>query len=152
MAHPTNEQLIEVTKTFDVPVPVLYKAWTEFDHLQAWWRPMGARLVKLTNDLREGGSVRYEFEDEATQRHFRVQGEYRSVQPERYLEYTWTWEMPEEPVHEGSWLLKITFVEEGDGSRLRVLQEQFANEEAIQPHRDGWERELQRLQDYLARL
>ncbi|RYY67517.1 MAG: SRPBCC domain-containing protein [Chitinophagaceae bacterium] len=152
MPHTSHEQLIELTQVFNVPPDVLYQAWTEFGHLQAWWRPMGARLVRLTNDLRDGGAVRYEFADDNGSRHFIVEGTYRSVQPNNYLEYTWNWKMPEEPVHEGSWLLKITFVEENGKTRLRVLQEQFANEEAIQPHREGWDSALRELDRYLERL
>jgi uncharacterized protein YndB with AHSA1/START domain len=147
-----NAIAIELSHDFLVPVDILYHAWTEFDHLQAWWRPMGNRLSKLTNELQPGGAVIYEFETEEGEKAFVVRGEYRTVQPGKLLEYTWNWEVPDEPIHEGNFVLRIGFETQGAGSRLDVRQEQFHDEESVQPHRDGWDSALKELENYLQRL
>jgi uncharacterized protein YndB with AHSA1/START domain len=148
----TKDIAIELSHDFSVPVEILYRAWTQLEHLQAWWRPMGNRLTHLTNELKPGGNVVYEFETEEGEKAFIVRGTYGVVQPGRLLEYTWNWEVPDEPIHEGDFALHIGFEQTHAGSRLNVRQEQFHDEESVQPHREGWESALKELERYLEEL
>jgi uncharacterized protein YndB with AHSA1/START domain len=148
----TNDIAIGLSHDFSVPVEILYRAWTELEHLQAWWHPMGSRLARLVNELKAGGNVVYEFETEEGKPAFVVRGTYGQVQPGKLLEYTWNWEVPNEPIHEGNFVLHIGFEQKGTGSRLSVLQDQFHDEESVQPHREGWERALKELERYLGQL
>ncbi|RYZ19023.1 MAG: SRPBCC domain-containing protein [Chitinophagaceae bacterium] len=152
MASITNDIAIELSHDFSVPVDILFRAWTELEHLQAWWRPMGAHLVRLTNELHPGGQVVYEFETEDGERPFVVRGEYKHVKQRELLEYTWNWEVPNEPIHDGNFVLRIGFENYGGGSRLRVRQDQFTDDESVQPHRDGWESAMKELERYLEQL
>jgi uncharacterized protein YndB with AHSA1/START domain len=57
-AAPAGEELV-ISRTFDAPRSLVWKAWTEPRRLAAWWGPRGCtiRIEKL--DLREGGMFHY---------------------------------------------------------------------------------------------
>ncbi len=48
-----------VTRTFDAPRDLVYKAWTEPEHLKHWWGPVGFTFVSFALDLRPGGVFHY---------------------------------------------------------------------------------------------
>jgi uncharacterized protein YndB with AHSA1/START domain len=56
-AEKTTEFVI--TRVFDAPRDLVWKAWTEPEHLAEWWGPKGCavRVVKL--DVRPGGTFHY---------------------------------------------------------------------------------------------
>jgi hypothetical protein len=64
--------------------------------------------------------------------------------------YSWIWHLPHQPVGNGDYKLSIGFEPNGDGSKLTVLQENFGNEEAVQPHQEGWENALNDLEAFLS--
>lgn len=140
-------QKLELHRDFPVDRDTVYQAWTEEAALRQWWRPLGHELDHVANEIREGGRVAYTFQGGKLQ----IEGEYREARPAERLVYTWNWKMKDEPVHDAAYLLTVEFAEHGEGSRLHVLQDQFATEEAIQPHREGWESALESLGSYLKR-
>jgi uncharacterized protein YndB with AHSA1/START domain len=54
----SNQEFV-VTRTFNAPRDLVWKAWTEPERLAQWWGPKGCtiRVVKL--DLRPGGMFHY---------------------------------------------------------------------------------------------
>jgi uncharacterized protein YndB with AHSA1/START domain len=59
LARAQTERPFVVTRTFDSPRQVVWKAWTEVERLKRWWGPKGFELVHCTNDLRPGGVFHY---------------------------------------------------------------------------------------------
>lgn len=60
--HPTavpEEDCLVISRTFDAPRDLVWKAWTQPEHLAQWWGPKGCtiRVVKL--DVRPGGIFHY---------------------------------------------------------------------------------------------
>ena len=58
---PAAEPIIRMTRTFDAPRALVWRAWTQPEHVARWWgsRAMGTtRVVKL--DVRAGGEWRFE--------------------------------------------------------------------------------------------
>lgn len=53
---------LELTRTFDAPLDLVWKAHTETSHLIHWWGPKGFKLIGATLDLRPGGSFHYGLE------------------------------------------------------------------------------------------
>jgi uncharacterized protein YndB with AHSA1/START domain len=136
---------VEVAKTFSVDVPTLYDAWTNPEQLKQWWRPMGNPLTEVTNDLKEGGTVRYEFQNAKLV----ITGKYEQVAENEKLVYTWNWELPNDAVRNAAYKLTVKFNSNGSGSEINVLQENFENEESMLPHREGWEKGLVELEQFL---
>lgn len=48
-----------IARHFDVPRDLMFKLWTEREHLAQWFGPQGVTIVKCTNDLRPGGVMHY---------------------------------------------------------------------------------------------
>lgn len=48
-----------VARSFDAPRGLVWKVWTEPEHLAQWWGPKGCALRVLKLDVREGGIFHY---------------------------------------------------------------------------------------------
>ncbi len=55
---PPAEEFV-VTRVFDAPRELVWKAWTEAERLAHWWGPKGFRLTVARLDLRPGGVFHY---------------------------------------------------------------------------------------------
>jgi uncharacterized protein YndB with AHSA1/START domain len=44
-----------ITRVFDAPLSLTWKAWTEADQLKAWWGPKGCTIEVASLELRPGG-------------------------------------------------------------------------------------------------
>lgn len=140
---------LEVSQEFNVPPEKLFDAWTREDQLKEWWHPLGNRLETVVNELKNGGTIRYEFSNAEAGHPFIIEGKYKEVQGREKLVYTWNWKTEEESIGNAEYLLNVRFQPQGNGSRLEVTQENFSDEEAVQPHKEGWEKALQDLKSYL---
>jgi uncharacterized protein YndB with AHSA1/START domain len=145
-----NELSLEVTREFQVPAEQVYKAWTEFEALKQWWKPLNSELTDLQNELKPQGIVKYTFTRSDTGESYTVGGEYSEVIPGNKLVYSWKWELPDETSTENDYKLDIEFNDQGSGSVLRVKQYGFESEEASKPHYEGWESALDALEAHLS--
>mgnify|MGYP001297334163 FL=1 len=50
---------VEITHTFHAPRELVFKAFTESEHLQNWWGPKGWTFTVSTADIRPGGVFHY---------------------------------------------------------------------------------------------
>lgn len=50
---------IKVTHSFNAPPELVFKAFTESDHLKNWWGPKGWTFEVLKSDFRPGGVFHY---------------------------------------------------------------------------------------------
>ena len=50
-----EEIQVEVSRTFEAPLELLWKAWTEPEHFMKWYGPKGFTAPTCEIDLREGG-------------------------------------------------------------------------------------------------
>jgi uncharacterized protein YndB with AHSA1/START domain len=137
MANDNQQIAIETSKKFQVPVDQLFDAWNNTEKLKEWWHPFNKNLSEVKNELKEGGTVKYDFEGEP-QCH--VSGEYKEVIENKRLVYTWNWDLEHDEMSNGDYTLTIDFIPEEDGSRLQVKQEGFTDENAREPHKRGWDR------------
>lgn len=54
---PSDEPLIIMSRTFDAPLSLVWKVWTEPEHVAQWWGPhQGNRITEY--DVRTGGKWR----------------------------------------------------------------------------------------------
>ena len=135
---------VHVTKSFAGSKSRLYKAWVEDEQLKKWWKPMNKQLLEVENELKAGGRIAYRFANDLT-----IDGEYKLVEPEQKLVYTWNWKLPHDASHDGEYLLTISFSGDDERSELEVRQEDFKNIQAVKPHQDGWEAALEELRNFL---
>ena len=53
------ENEFTITRVFHASRDLVYKAWTECEHLKHWWGPKGFTVSYCKNDLRPGGMLHY---------------------------------------------------------------------------------------------
>ena len=59
MAEKNNSQEFTISRVFDAPRDLVWKAFTEPHRLKEWWGPKGVTVIKSNMDLRPGGSYHY---------------------------------------------------------------------------------------------
>jgi uncharacterized protein YndB with AHSA1/START domain len=60
-AAPTGRAFV-FTRTFEAPRDLVFRAWTEREHLARWWGPKGMEVRVLHADVRPGGTFHYSME------------------------------------------------------------------------------------------
>ena len=148
-ASTAAERELVITRVFDAPRPLVFKAWTEPDRLVRWWGPQGFTTPSCTMDGRPGGAFRFCMRSPEGTDHW-LRGVYREiVEPER-LVFTWAWEDTEgKPGHET--VLTVSFAEHGAKTKLTLHQAVFESVTARDAHQSGWTSGLDCLAEYLAR-
>jgi len=82
-----EERQIEVSRTFEAPLELLWKAWTEPEHFMKWYGPKGFTAPTCEIDLREGGRHLWSMQSpDGRQMYFT--GSYKEVVPMERLVYT----------------------------------------------------------------
>jgi uncharacterized protein YndB with AHSA1/START domain len=56
---PGKDRPFIIARVLKAPRDVVFKAFTEVDHMMRWWGPKGFRVLKATMDLRPGGTYHY---------------------------------------------------------------------------------------------
>ena len=113
-AHP-DLPLVTITREFDAPPALVYRAWTEPDLVRQWMGPRSVEMDIEVWDCRTGGSWRYAAGRDGEEI-ARFYGSFHEVRPGERLVQTFTWEgMPD-----GVALETMTF-EALDGGRCRTV-------------------------------
>lgn len=53
------EQVLVITRVFEAPRDLVYKVWTQAEHLKHWWGPKGFAIEVAKFDPRPGGLFHY---------------------------------------------------------------------------------------------
>jgi uncharacterized protein YndB with AHSA1/START domain len=90
---PTDEQIL-ITREFDAPTHLVYKAWTTPELVKRWWSGHRGEMTIAEIDLRVGGAWRYVM---VAKGGFEVafHGEYREIVPNERIVTTEVYEMPD---------------------------------------------------------
>jgi uncharacterized protein YndB with AHSA1/START domain len=140
---PTDERIL-ITREFDAPRHLVYRAWTEPELIERWWGGERGEVTSAEIDLRVGGAWRCVMVlDDGSELAFR--GEYRKVVPNERIVST--------EVYEGAAgaqaLNTVTFEEREGRTTLTVLVE-HASKEARDAHlASGMETGMQEGMDLL---
>jgi uncharacterized protein YndB with AHSA1/START domain len=85
-----SEDAVVIERSFDAPVDLVWKMWTDPEHFKAWYGPDGATIHVAKMDVRVGGSrlvcMEMQFPSGPMQMWFA--GEYREVVENARLVYT----------------------------------------------------------------
>jgi uncharacterized protein YndB with AHSA1/START domain len=120
---PTDEQIL-ITREFDAPKHLVYKAWTTPELVKRWWHANRGEVTVVEIDLRVGGQWRYVMvADDGLEVGFR--GEYREIAPNERIVSTEIYEGLPEGVseEEGATVNTATFTEANGRTTLTLLVE-----------------------------
>ena len=123
---PSNTEIL-ITRDFDAPRHLVFKAWTTPTLIKRWWSGERGEVTLAEVDLRVGGMWRYVM---VAHGGFEVafHGEYREIVPNERIVTTEVYEgMPD-----GQALNIITFIESSGRTTLSILVQHTCRE-----HRDA---------------
>jgi uncharacterized protein YndB with AHSA1/START domain len=114
-----------VTRTFNGPARLVFKAWTTPELVMRWWVPKSIEMSFLSceMDLRVGGAVRFVFKHPSSGEPMAFFGHYKEVVPNARL--VWTNEESED----GS-ITTVTFAEK-DGETLVTVHDLYPSKKAL---------------------
>jgi uncharacterized protein YndB with AHSA1/START domain len=140
---PSDDQIL-ITREFDAPKHLVYRAWTEPELVRRWWHANRGEMTVAEIDLRVGGTWRYVM---VTPDGFEVafHGEYREIVPNERIVSTEVFEgMPDAQA-----LDTLTLAESGGRTTVTILV-QHASKEYRDAHiESGMEDGLQDALDLL---
>jgi uncharacterized protein YndB with AHSA1/START domain len=140
---------IEREILIDAPLDVVWTVVTEPEHVGGWFGD------SATIDLRPGGEAVLTWDEHGS---FRARVE--KVEPPHTFSFRWARPAGAEPAAGNSTLVEFSLSEEGEGTRLRVVESGFAeldgsdDEKAkyAQENTRGWKAELDDLREYASKL
>jgi uncharacterized protein YndB with AHSA1/START domain len=140
---------LAMTRVFDAPRDVVFRAWTDPALARSWWSPRGFTVLACEMDPRPGGAWRVSMRSPSGRIHVE-RGVFREVVEAERLVFTQAWDDPSgSPGFET--LVTVTFEPDGaTGTRLRFEQSGFATVRSRDGHEEGWSSCFDRLSEGLA--
>ncbi|MFZ1888001.1 MAG: SRPBCC domain-containing protein [Candidatus Binataceae bacterium] len=145
---PAERELV-ITRIFDAPRKVVYKAWADPEQAVKWLGPRGftGKIEKM--DARPGGSYRFYMRDPQGGDHWQ-QGVFREIVEGERIVQTYAWADAEGNPTGPETLLTVIFEDHGAKTKLTLHQALFESVTARDMHRGGWTSALDRLEEVLA--
>ena len=143
---PTDEQIL-ITREFDAPRHLVYRAWTTPELVKRWWHAKRGTMTVAEIDLRVGGRWRYVMVADGG---FEVgfHGEFREIVPNERIVSTEVYEgIPDAEEHAALNTLTLTEV---DGRTILTVLVEHPTKEGRDAHIDsGMEPGMQDAMDLL---
>ena len=143
---PADDQIL-ITREFDAPRELVFKAWTTPELVARWWAGKRGKVTSIDIDLRVGGTWRYVMEaNEGFEVAFH--GEYQEIVPNERLVNTEVFEgMPDAAA-----LDTLTFTEEDGRTQVQVLVQHTSKEHRDAHIESGMEDGMQEAMDLLEQV
>lgn len=120
-----SDRELVITRTFDGPAHLVFKAWTQPELLMRWWVPksFGITVLSYEADIRTGGTYRFVFGHPASDQPMAFFGRYLEVTP--YTRIVWTNE------EGGERSVTTVTLTEKDGKTHLFLSDLYPSKEAL---------------------
>ena len=135
---------LTIKRRFNAPPEKVFQAWTDPGKVKRWMGPGEIRALSAECDARSGGGYRWVMQAPNGEQHD-VGGIYREIVPNEKLVFTWAWKST--PERES--LVTVTFKQDGSGTIMTLLHEQFFDEKARDDHNRGWTGTMDKLEAYI---
>ena len=131
---------LELEHRYAAPRERVFDAWINPEVLKRWWAAAPTWSTPLAEvDPREGGSYRLSMKTDEGEVHT-VHGEFTEITPPERLAYTWAWAEGPDAAMAGSESTQVVveFLEDGEGTLVKLTHSGFASEEIRDMHVSGW--------------
>lgn len=140
---------VEISRIFDAPRSLVFKAWTTPEHLVRWWGPNGFSATAQAFEFREGGH--YHLTMHSPGMTPGMSGTFREIVEPSRIVFTFAWDDEDgQPGRET--LITVTLAAEGDRTRLTFRHAPFNDIETRDDHAKGWGEVIEKLALYVAEL
>ncbi len=152
-----NEEVpqLVISRVFDAPRELVYRAFTDPDHLAAWWGPTGNSLPRdeIEFDVRPGGFQRWtEVNAAAPDLRVRIHVDLTDVVDGELLEGVMhVGGRLQEGIEPFETRLRVEFHDEADG-RTRLEIRQWLPEHLTRPSQEGWRQAFTKLDAALTKV
>jgi uncharacterized protein YndB with AHSA1/START domain len=149
-----SERTVVITRVFDAPRELVFKAWTEATQLAQWWGPKGFTNPVCDVDARVGGTLRIVMRAPDGAEH-PMTGVFREViAPARLVFTNVAVDRDGKPLLEG--LTTVTFAEQGGKTKLTLESRavglvDYASR-MLEGMEAGWTQSIDRLGEQVARM
>jgi uncharacterized protein YndB with AHSA1/START domain len=118
--HAAADQQVLITRIFDAPRELVFRAWTDPDHVARWFGPEGFDTPRdrVEIDLRAGGRFELTMVQKQSGAEFPVRYEILELDPPRLLVLA-SGPMPEVGIHHGT-VTRIELHDHGDRTRMTL--------------------------------
>ena len=141
-----SDASLEISRLIKAPVAKVFQAWVDPQQMCQWMGPGTVVCEKAVMDVRVGGQ--YELHMQTNEGMKVALGEYRLIEENKKLVFTWYWQ-------DGDFrdsLVSLDFTEQ-DGATLLVLQhEHLPSTTSAEHHSEGWTGCIDKLQSYLGQV
>jgi uncharacterized protein YndB with AHSA1/START domain len=139
--------VLRLMRILPAPRPAVYRALSDPGELAKWWGPRGFTAPSVEFDPRVGGGYRIAMQPPDGDL-FYLSGEFWEVDPPARLAYTFRWDPP----GPDDWQTVVTLSLQDRGERTEVLltQREFATDERLGLHEEGWTDSFERLEQLLS--
>jgi uncharacterized protein YndB with AHSA1/START domain len=153
-----DQQDLIVRRVFDAPPELVFKAWTECEHLQRWWGPKGFTTPHCSIDLRPGGSMHYSMRSPEGEDYWGI-GTFQEIAPPEKIVYLDSFadeqgnQVDPSVYGMGEWpaetLTTLTFAGSNGKTELTLHQAVSIDRPGAAEAQEGWSQSLDRLEEYL---
>ena len=136
--------VLELAWVLDAPRERIFSMLTEPTEVARWWGPHGFRTVVTELESSVGGGYRFAMQPPDGDL-FHLSGEFLEVDPPGRLVFTFRWDEPHPDDRETTVTLSLNAV--GDTTEVLLMQGEFATEERVALHRNGWTESFEKLRE-----
>ena len=144
-----TERELVITRVFDAPRDLVWRAWTEPERIKQWSAPKGFTIPVAEGELRPGGAWKSCMrKPDGTD--LWLAGVYREIDEPKRLVFTHAW-LDEHGDPGPETLVTVSLVERGGKTEMTFRQSGFDSADSRDGHAGGWNECFDRLDDLLAR-
>lgn len=142
MSHPnpTLDTSLNIRRTLAASREDVFRAWTDPQAIERWFKPMGLASKVTLFDLRVGGGFRFDLKNLAGEMSS-ITGKYLEIAPPEKLVFTWS----SLATNDRETLVTVEFVARGSDTEIVLTHERLLDEDMISAHQNGWASVLDRL-------
>jgi uncharacterized protein YndB with AHSA1/START domain len=139
---------LTITRTFDAPRELVYRLFTEPEHIMHWMGPRDFAPGNFTQDARVGGRWRGMLRPIAGGRDLWQGGTFLEIDPPKRVKYTFAWDDENGRPGEET-IVSLDFEAAGNKTKLTFRQTGFTSEGERDGHYGGWSETFDKLEEYL---
>ena len=156
-AEDTSAREMVITRLFDAPRELVWKVWTNPEHMKHWCGPRQLYATHIENDPRPGGKWRlwlhsdgFDIGDGQLRKLNLWQGGVNRevIEPER-LVYTFLWDDNPGLSENVETVVTVTFEENDGKTTMNFHQAFFVTTGDRDGHMQGWNSSIDKFEDYL---